>query len=897
MKVVIIAVVPILSCWIWFGLMNYCLFPPPPPPTDLLVRNVSNEFQYHIQTGQQLKITNVGALQHTRKTLFWNNFEAKFGSNPNTPYMYNTLPLFSKLFPLLSPMWNIYDHKDAVVLISKIPPPSQYFSFTFFALWIADMGRKGLPFASLGDSLNSYNINYDTNTNLFAYIVTSNKHTANLVEESLIMSGLPKSAINVVPIPTDLAPLGGVAKGGTYFEVVLRLFKFHNQTLGEEYLASFPPVFYIQGQYHDDDTDGEESNLLPTSYYKDRYHPDSINENILVDNYNEFEDFGNQIVSKICQQVFRRECLASNRSQRYITFNPLIIRGLDCLRQKQDCLGDCPDAAYFGPNIDEAINEIELLKLLYNQIHIMTLVNHKAVNTSVYSSVAIIAPPNPLKTSKLSKSHMSIRATPIGITSFDFDSNGSENQGNAPTSSANIMTKVFVSWVFTRNPIHCERLMELDSTIDGCTVVQAKDVPLDGYMTYCERVYLNPTTGLGPDWNSILPARLYTIDFQQTSTPTTVISDKNQSSSSLFRKMTFPEPIPVKVYHHEPFRMLHIIKTGGESLQNYLDTAVSPKYSFQTCRRAATTARNNSGNASNTTSSACLAGASIVSSALCGLNCECCAKDIRLSEGGFHGTLIRSPRSHALSLFSHGHVAHHTTIRRIIADVPLYLAEGLLRMTEKACGSYCTGSNADWKIALKDRLLGIDPSANIESNRPLRVLPLENTQSHALTCSISNGSFGHHFRVTGIDALEPDVNDAIATLRGMEFVGITDLMESSICLLHYQSNGTLPSVCDCNSPRRWDPNYWPLGYWKEYRYKSRSVQSLSSDLLEKLDEHTDVDRKVFVEAVRLLLGRLRHVELVTGSDILSCIHWNKFHKATEYMTELWEEGLLSNVGL
>ena len=62
--------------------------------------------------------------------------------------------------------------------------------------------------------------------------------------------------------------------------------------------------------------------------------------------------------------------------------------------------------------------------------------------------------------------------------------------------------------------------------------------------------------------------------------------------------------------------------------------------------------------------------------------------DIRLpGGGGFHGTLLRSPRAHALSLFSHGHVAHHTTWGRVAADVPLYLAEGILRLTEHSCDS------------------------------------------------------------------------------------------------------------------------------------------------------------------------------------------------------------------
>eukprot|EP00536_Pseudo-nitzschia_multiseries_P000244 jgi/Psemu1/299932/fgenesh1_kg.3_\ len=124
----------------------------------------------------------------------------------------------------------------------------------------------------------------------------------------------------------------------------------------------------------------------------------------------------------------------------------------------------------------------------------------------------------------------------------------------------------------------------------------------------------------------------------------------------------------------------------------------------------------------------------------------------------------------------------------------------------------------------------------------------------------------------------------------MEWVGVTDLMEPSLCLLHYQANGTLPKVCDCNDPQRWAAGYRPLGYWKEHRYQSRSLGSLTPEILSQLDDHTRIDRAVFAEAVRLLLGRLKHIEDVTGASILSCIDWGKFQKDTHYIPELWDEG-------
>lgn len=63
----------------------------------------------------------------------------------------------------------------------------------------------------------------------------------------------------------------------------------------------------------------------------------------------------------------------------------------------------------------------------------------------------------------------------------------------------------------------------------------------------------------------------------------------------------------------------------------------------------------------------------------------------------------------------------------------------------------------------------------LEAARPLRVLPLDNTQSHALTCSKKRGSVGHHFRVLGdgSDELRPNLDATLAALRRFEWVGIT----------------------------------------------------------------------------------------------------------------------------
>jgi hypothetical protein len=48
-----------------------------------------------------------------------------------------------------------------------------------------------------------------------------------------------------------------------------------------------------------------------------------------------------------------------------------------------------------------------------------------------------------------------------------------------------------------------------------------------------------------------------------------------------------------------------------------------------------------------------------------------------------------------------------------------------------------------------------------------------------------------------IDALRPPIHRALEILRQFEWVGLTDAMEPSLCLLHYQANRTLPAQCVC----------------------------------------------------------------------------------------------------
>ena len=64
---------------------------------------------------------------------------------------------------------------------------------------------------------------------------------------------------------------------------------------------------------------------------------------------------------------------------------------------------------------------------------------------------------------------------------------------------------------------------------------------------------------------------------------------------------------------------------------------------------------------------------------------------------------------------------------------------------------------------------------------------------HMCVC-VYIGSMGQHFRVLGegADSLRPNISNiaqAEQALERFQWVGVTDLYEPSLCLLHYMANG------------------------------------------------------------------------------------------------------------
>jgi hypothetical protein len=230
----------------------------------------------------------------------------------------------------------------------------------------------------LGDSVNSLNINHSNG--LFAHVLTSDANTFRVVQAALVASGLPETAINLMVLPSDV----GLHEEWTVFETVLRLFRFSNQTEGNAFLRSQPPVFYLSSS--------QAFEPLPSRPYKSRASAGNVDETAFAA---EFDAFDDTVVAAAAQALQHRasvcgvqggcEGAQAGQVERRM-FSPLMIKGLECIKLRTNCLGDCPDAAYFGPNISPDSDDIDAFAALASDtdLHIVTLANHRMLNTSVY---------------------------------------------------------------------------------------------------------------------------------------------------------------------------------------------------------------------------------------------------------------------------------------------------------------------------------------------------------------------------------------------------------------------------------------------------------------------------------------------------------------------------------
>lgn len=394
-----------------------------------------------------------------------------FAVNLSADYAFSYLP---------TPIWCLPEG-DAVVLLFERPPPCEYWSFTLnvFSTW-----KRGAVFASLGDALNAHSPEFEDEDydGVYAHVVAtqSSGGTVDLIKDKLVEIGISEDAIHVAVIPNTVAKDDALQK----YEVMFRAFRFADQEEGEAYMQSGQPVFQVSGSWF------LGQNEMEAPSYRTRISTDSVNEPIEYGS--DFGTFQSGLVGSL-------EVTFGSPSVEMIPFGGLTnINGLDfCLQEENigsECIADCPDASYFGLDVTSDWYFDTVTMSGYDEFHLVTMVDHRATGSSTYSNIIqYVSLVETIDRRKVTLPLIPPTSTVV-VTNHDF------HDGDA------FSTSPFFTWIFTRNPAHCDLTV---GQVKGCTVISLDKVGLHDYITYGERAYLNPATGTGPDYDSIIPGVMY----------------------------------------------------------------------------------------------------------------------------------------------------------------------------------------------------------------------------------------------------------------------------------------------------------------------------------------------------------------------------------------------------
>eukprot|EP00511_Aplanochytrium_stocchinoi_P002174 CAMPEP_0204830706 /NCGR_PEP_ID=MMETSP1346-20131115/9136_1 /ASSEMBLY_ACC=CAM_ASM_000771 /TAXON_ID=215587 /ORGANISM="Aplanochytrium stocchinoi, Strain GSBS06" /LENGTH=423 /DNA_ID=CAMNT_0051961197 /DNA_START=395 /DNA_END=1663 /DNA_ORIENTATION=+ len=96
------------------------------------------------------------------------------------------------------------------------------------------------------------------------------------------------------------------------------------------------------------------------------------------------------------------------------------------------------------------------------------------------------------------------------------------------------------------------------------------------------------------------------------------------------------------------------------------------------------------------------------------------------------------------------------------------------------------------------------------------------------------------------DALEPPLVEAIQNLENLQWFGLTELYEPSLCMLIYQSKGHLPKFCDCNSDihKARQKNLHHV----THKIHKHDVNRLNLRIKRKIDHITRIDQQLYNHA-------------------------------------------------
>ena len=112
---------------------------------------------------------------------------------------------------------------EAIVFIGYTPPESVYFSYRSYLVnrYYPDLGQRIKVFASLGDTINNYNLaeqqgSSDVYNQFYMIISTGNRYVREVVRQTAVNLGFDPDRIYIDVIPQDIARMGADLQADTF---------------------------------------------------------------------------------------------------------------------------------------------------------------------------------------------------------------------------------------------------------------------------------------------------------------------------------------------------------------------------------------------------------------------------------------------------------------------------------------------------------------------------------------------------------------------------------------------------------------------------------------------------------------------------------------------------------
>jgi hypothetical protein len=118
--------------------------------------------------------------------------------------------------------------------------------------------------------------------------------------------------------------------------------------------------------------------------------------------------------------------------------------------------------------------------------------------------------------------------------------------------------------------------------------------------------------------------------------------------------------------------------------------------------------------------------------------------------------------------------------------------------------------------------------------------------------------------------------EAVANLGRIEWVGILELYEESLCLFFYKVEGKLRDHCACEQDN-------PERHHDAHGVPPHNVENQAKAVLDLVDRITAVDQVVYRAAAHRVVNELRVLEKKAGVQIICPGRMEALQRATHYM--------------